>query len=448
LLTYKGLAASEDEIFDFFQGVLDGNCEGEMFLVLCDFVCEFIKAHEVDGIVLTDVRVQAKEHLDTIIYTHQNFTSSMKAQALEKLRATEDPAAVASDFGLKSPWTILYWKNQRDEQESLEKIQLLSPHRATPSTGRKRELVQEQELLDWILSQKDGSLTKQDIITHMMESYPKFVSAKSYAALKIWVLRFLKRHISRAGLPNPDMMAAANPAAVGVEARDSNHNNSNGISVGRSTNTKDRVSTGSNELSSATRTLSRKRKASSNRYMIHSNEFKLHALEMLDQGKTIAEVSEALGLKSPNTLVYWNSIRDKLETAEKKRYRLHGGGRKSSCPFESDLLAWVSERHAKGYETDVKTLLDHLIKNHPSFVEGKKEPTIRKWILRFFKRFMKTTVCGPITTGSRQIGERSSKQKEGVESQDSNEVEDIMEVNLSTNKSPIGAMVTEDQIFL
>lgn len=39
-----------------------------------------------------------------------------------------------------------------------------------------------------------------------------------------------------------------------------------------------------------------------------------------------------------------------------------------------------------GAGTDVKAVLDYMREFHASFTEGKKEPTLRKWILRFFKR--------------------------------------------------------------
>ncbi|DBA04165.1 TPA: hypothetical protein N0F65_004273 [Lagenidium giganteum] len=225
-----------------------------------------------------------------------------------------DLTAIANEYGLKSPLTLLLWKYQRDEQLQ----------------------AQEQELLEWILSQRAEAITKQDILNHIMAAYPEFAATKSVGALKIWVVRFLKRHISS----TPSKDAAAKAAS-------------------------DSCPDG---------------------YVLHSNEFKLNALKKLDEGKSISEVAEELGLKSHNTLAYWNSIRDKLAVADKKRYRLAGGGRRSSCTFEDELLTWVTERHQKGEATDVKAVLDYMREFHPSFTEGKKEPTLRKWILRFFKR--------------------------------------------------------------
>lgn len=34
----------------------------------------------------------------------------------------------------------------------------------------------------------------------------------------------------------------------------------------------------------------------------------------------------------------------------------------------------------------MKAVLDYMRESHSSFTDGKKEPTLRKWILRFFKR--------------------------------------------------------------
>ncbi|KAJ8578308.1 hypothetical protein ON010_g897 [Phytophthora cinnamomi] len=84
--------------------------------------------------------------------------------------------------------------------------------------------------------------------------------------------------------------------------------------------------------------------------MLFSNEFKLHAVNMLDEGKSVAQVAEELGLKNPNCLNYWRSIRDKLVTAERKRFRLAGGGRRSSCNFEDELLTHGRQGRAGIYE--------------------------------------------------------------------------------------------------
>ena len=91
-----------------------------------------------------------------------------------------------------------------------------------------------------------------------------------------------------------------------------------------------------------------KRRSCSGRYTLFSNEFKLHAVNMLEEGKSVAEVAKEVGLKNSNCLNYWKSIRDKLVTSERKRFRLAGGGRRSSCTFEDELLTWVSQRHQRG----------------------------------------------------------------------------------------------------
>lgn len=50
--------------------------------------------------------------------------------------------------------------------------------------------------------------------------------------------------------------------------------------------------------------------------------------------------------------------------------------------------------------TDVKTVLDYMRETHPSFTDGKKEPTLRKWILRFFKRCWRAPTVAPGSSGS------------------------------------------------
>ncbi|EEY64683.1 uncharacterized protein PITG_16111 [Phytophthora infestans T30-4] len=211
----------------------------------------------------------------------------------------------------------------------------------------------ERGLLEWVLSHRDVPLTRQDIVDHVMEQYPVFAASKSAAALKVWTSRFLKKHIP----PHDESDAAANAS----------------------------------------------RRSGSGKYMLFSNEFKLHAVNMLDEGKSVTQVAEELGLKNPNCLSYWKSIRDKLVTAERKRFRLAGGGRRSSCSFEDELLTWVSERHHQGLGTDVKAVLEYMKEYHSSFTEGKKEPTLRKWILRFFKRCWRA----PSTSIDSQVAEKS-----------------------------------------
>lgn len=47
--------------------------------------------------------------------------------------------------------------------------------------------------------------------------------------------------------------------------------------------------------------------------------------------------------------------------------------------------------------TDVRAVLEYMREAHPTFTDGKKEPTLRKWILRFFKRCWRTP---SVTAGS------------------------------------------------
>ncbi|EGZ20315.1 hypothetical protein PHYSODRAFT_496323 [Phytophthora sojae] len=221
-------------------------------------------------------------------------------------------------------------------------------------TDRSQLRADEKELLQWVLAHRQVPLTRQDIVNHVLDEYPVFAASKSAAALKVWTARFLKKH-----LPPQSSLASAPPADA--------------------------------------------RRSCSGRYMLFSNEFKLHAVNMLDEGKSVAQVAEELGLKNPNCLNYWRSIRDKLVTAERKRFRLAGGGRRSSCNFEDELLTWVSERHQQGQGTDVKAVLEYMRQYHSSFTEGKKEPTLRKWILRFFKRCWRA----PSTSMDSQDAEKS-----------------------------------------
>ncbi|POM71729.1 Hypothetical protein PHPALM_11664 [Phytophthora palmivora] len=298
--------------------------------------------------------------LSLFLAQHED-ASSVKAaaiatRAIQQLDTLGDMAAVAEQFALKSALTLLYWKHEGDRQQLREE--------SDGTTSRTRAVFQDEKgLLQWVLDHRDLPITKQDIINHVLEEYPVFAASKSAAALKVWTTRFLKKHIP------PQALLVSTSAEVDVRVEDE----------------------------------AGKRRSCSGRYMLFSNEFKLHAVNMLDEGKSIAQVAEELGLKNPNCLNYWRSIRDKLVTSERKRFRLAGGGRRSSCSFEDELLTWVSERHQRGQGTDVKAVLEYMRQYHSSFTDGKKEPTLRKWILRFFKRCWRA----PSTSIDSQDAEKS-----------------------------------------
>ncbi|OWZ22255.1 hypothetical protein PHMEG_0003075 [Phytophthora megakarya] len=289
--------------------------------------------------------------LSLFLAQHEDASSvkatAVAAHAMQQFDSSGDMAAVAGQFGLKSALTLLYWKHEGDRQQLRAE--------ESDANSRPRALFQDEKgLLQWVLNHRDVPLTKQDIINHVLEEYPVFATSKSAAALKVWTSRFLKKHI-----PPHSLLVSA---STDVE-----------------------------------------RRSCSGRYMLFSNEFKLHAVNMLDEGKSIAQVADELGLKNPSYLNYWRSIRDKLVTAERKRFRLAGGGRRSSCSFEDELLTWVSERHQRGQGTDVKSVLEYMRQYHSPFTEGKKEPTLRKWILRFFKRCWRA----PSTSMDSQDAEKS-----------------------------------------
>lgn len=292
--------------------------------------------------------------------------------AVARLEETGDLAAVAAESGLRSPVTLLYWKNEhakRELQREHERVvaldgedpeQAVGPVDVTPSAvDHQAALMREDELVEWLQQRQQAQITRKDVLDHIMQAYPAFAAAKTPATLKTWTSRFLKRHIGGATAGVKRTRAAKASSAKAEKPSEDGEDPA----------------------------VPRKRKgACGGGYTLHSNEFKLNALRKLDEGKSVSEVAQELGLKSQNSLTYWNSIRDKLATSEKKRFRLAGGGRRSSCTFEGELLLWVSERHQKGLGTDVKAVLDYMHEFHPSFTEGKKEPTLRKWILRFFKR--------------------------------------------------------------
>lgn len=308
--------------------------------------------------------------------------AAQAARAVQTLDSSGDLAATAQQFALKSALTLLYWKHETDRLQlraDVEAAEAEAEANADAAGSRPRPAFQqEKELLQWVLAHRQVPLTRQDIVNHVLDEYPVFAASKSAAALKVWTARFLKKHLppqsSLASAPPADAVAVGVPD-VGVDAAD--------ITLAVQTQEEDAVplpddvvqatasptplllpqhqkdpddaadlqsDAGAVPDADATLTPQQmgKRRSCSGRYMLFSNEFKLHAVNMLDEGKSVAQVAEELGLKNPNCLNYWRSIRDKLVTAERKRFRLAGGGRRSSCNFEDELLTWVSERHQQG----------------------------------------------------------------------------------------------------
>ncbi|CAH0480695.1 unnamed protein product [Peronospora belbahrii] len=343
------------------------------------------------------------------------YEDSSGIDAMQQLDSSGDMVTVAEQFSLKSTLTLLYWKHEGERHQ-------LAEQRAeaveTDVSSRSRTAFQdEKELLQWVLQHRKISLTRQDIINHVLEQYPVFAASKSAAALKVWTSRFLKKHIQPQSLLVSATMTAAGCAfsannatvpevipyvrqaaaetelvsvetcqrasdVVQVEPVESPIPLQSQCAIEIQKNMVDKV------IENGTMKVQHtgKRRSCSGRYTLFSNEFKLHAVNMLEDGKSISEVAKELGLKSSNCLHYWRSIRDKLVTSERKRFRLAGGGRRSSCTFEDELLTWVSQRHQRGQGTDVNAVLEYMRQYRSSFTEGKKEPTLRKWILRFFKR--------------------------------------------------------------
>lgn len=308
----------------------------------------------------------------------ERFPASVQAAAVERLAEANDSTSVANEFGLKSTLTLHYWTHiQHQQQHELIQASVLE---ASSSDGyeQKQELsgarsngrfYHQTALLDWILAHQGTPLTRQDVLQHIVTTYPEFAASKSLETLKTWIGRLLKRHL-------PPSTASGSSSGVELGADDEDHH-SDQLSGGGATEPDcktDDISCKQSESQSLTAvhppsplTLPgdpaapspsteatdasgkrRQKRGASDRYVTHSNEFKLNALQKLDEGFSISEVAEELGLKSQNTLAYWSSIRDKLVMSEKKRFRLAGGGRRSSCSFEEELLTWVTERYQRG----------------------------------------------------------------------------------------------------
>ncbi|KAE8889630.1 hypothetical protein PF005_g285 [Phytophthora fragariae] len=358
------------------------------------------------------------------LFLAQHEDAAQAARAVQTLDSSGDLAATAQQFALKSALTLLYWKHET-ERSQLRADDVEAPDRSRPAFQH------ETELLQWVLAHRQVPLTRQDIVNHVLDEYPVFAASKSAAALKVWTARFLKKYLppqsSLASAPPADAVVAAVPdvsvGAADMMAVQSQEEDAGPLPDDAAQATsptplllpqhqkaaKDAEDVHSDAAAvpdadaSMTSQQTGKRRSCSGRYMLFSNEFKLHAVSLLDEGKSVAEVAEELGLKNPSCLNYWRSIRDKLVTAERKRFRLAGGGRRSSCNFEDELLTWVSERHQQGQGTDVKAVLEYMRQYHSSFTEGKKEPTLRKWILRFFKRCWRA----PSTSMDSQDAEKS-----------------------------------------
>lgn len=334
--------------------------------------------------------------------------------AVARLEATGDLATVATESGLKSPVTLLYWKNEhakRELQREHDSHRALGDLAAAQTEEQQAEgaaaavgdafgdiarhrtaFMREPELAEWLRSHRHDRLTRQDVINHVLEAYPAFAATKSPAALKVWTSRFLKRHLTStaaggksgsASKSSSDMEPqGSNTSGVVSEASGEAPALSSLASVqddaeskpqdavlpleqaAASTSESAKVASTAEPASEAAGKTRESRPATSRKrrgacaggYVLHSNEFKLNALRKLDEGKSVSEVAQELGLKSQNSLTYWNSIRDKLVTSEKKRFRIAGGGRRSSCTFEGELLMWVSERHQKGLGTWSRSL--------------------------------------------------------------------------------------------
>ncbi|RLN80154.1 hypothetical protein BBJ28_00008756 [Nothophytophthora sp. Chile5] len=306
--------------------------------------------------------------------------STVVGPALLRLEGSGDLAAVAAEFSLQSPVTLLFWKHEVDAQ-------LLPGPPAAPTAsetpakvgGRARTSFQDEaELAQWVLARRQTALTKQDVLSHVLSAYPAFAASKTPAALKIWTSRFLQRHVGASA-------AAPRPATELQQPGDDVQDHTPPVTE---------AAEAPAPLELPKRRQKRPKPASSEGSRVFSNEFKLQALRQLDEGKSVTEVAEQLGLKTSHSLAYWRRIREKLATAEKKRFRLAGGGRRSSCGFEDELLTWavalllmaVCVSVLGGTGTDVKAVLDYMRQRHAAFTDGKKEATLRKWILRFFKR--------------------------------------------------------------
>ncbi|KAJ0403681.1 hypothetical protein P43SY_003793 [Pythium insidiosum] len=246
---------------------------------------------QLQGDGMTRVFTWLSRFLPRVAGSHPRFSEELKATAAQIIATldvanrnnAETLATIATEFGLKSSTTLLFWKRQNDErvlsqlaQENAPASNELMESSAAPAqddsdvrsdaAGRRRgSFLHEKEVLEWVLARRGTPLTTLDIVSHIVSAYPDFAEGRS--------------------------------------------------------------------------------------------------------------------------------IRDKLAVADRKRFRLAGGGRRSTCTFEGELMSWISDRQQKGIGTDVRAVLAYMREFHPSFTDGKKEPTLRKWILRFFQRWRQQSVC-------------------------------------------------------
>ncbi|KAJ0407308.1 hypothetical protein ATCC90586_002236 [Pythium insidiosum] len=379
---------------------------------------------QLQGDGMTRVFTWLSRFLPRVAGSHPRFSEELKATAAQIIATldvanrnnAETLATIATEFGLKSSTTLLFWKRQNDErvlsqlaQENAPASNELMESSAAPAqddsdvrsdaAGRRRgSFLHEKEVLEWVLARRGTPLTSLDIVSHIVSAYPDFAEGRSSTVLSVWVSRFLKRHLPSESINQVEVASNDPKLAVesgGIDAAkpaDEQQPETSDSSASLGKNSQDSASAVVQSTSERPRK-KRTKRSSPEGYVLHSNEFKLNALKKLDEGKTISEVAEELGLKCTNTLVYWNSIRDKLAVADKKRFRLAGGGRRSTCTFEGELMSWISDRQQKGIGTDVRAVLAYMREFHPSFTDGKKEPTLRKWILRFFQRWRQQSVC-------------------------------------------------------
>lgn len=362
---WTGLPPSQDDVFAFLESKFPELLEraAALFAWLSRFLRAYNQEHAPS--VLLEADAAGVQQFD-------RFSDDFKLSALQRLAATDNPSDVARDFGLKSTATLAYWKHQRDAAG--QQLQQAAVTRGQPLGGehaRKAGFAHEQELLEWVMARRGSPITKHDVFTHVVATYPDYTATRTPAALKMWIARFLKRRVSSSRMASPRVASSRNvrtalpvtgvvEAVAGEGGGDTEPSPSTGFALDTAdTTTPPAARTPAAKLrpvpppptsstSAPTQPKRRAKRGCPDGYVLHSNEFKLNALRKLDEGKTMSEVTEELGLKSQNTLAYWNSIRDKLATSEKKRFRLAGGGRRSSCTFEDELLSWVAERHHKG----------------------------------------------------------------------------------------------------
>jgi hypothetical protein len=321
-----GIAASEDDVLYYFDTkypeLLEPEASERTFTWLHGFLA---------GLVTQD--------------EPPRFSNEVKAVALHTLAASpEATTALVVELGLKSTTTLQYWKLEQAKlmprAASVTSPSVISRPHGGAAGKRRSPFVYEKQLVEWLLSHKHTPIMNQDIVNHLQTQYPSFVEGRSSASMSVWVARFLKRH-----LPSESSSGGGIAPGLGDHVAAGSESEGKDDAMANPPFQSTSLAVGTNDDDSRKRRAKRK---SPNGYVLHSNEFKLNALKKLDEGKTVSEVAEELGIKCPNTLVYWNSIRDKLAVADKKRFRLAGGGRRSTCTFEDELMNWVGERHQKG----------------------------------------------------------------------------------------------------